>query len=91
MIKREVFIKQLAENMGTTQKEAKVALDATLNTLADCFAKGQGVQFIGFGAFPVSMVPAREGTNPQTGKKIKIAAHRKVAFKPSKALKDLIG
>lgn len=91
MIKKDEFIKRLAENMGTTQKEAKAALDAILNTLADCFAEGQEVKFIGFGSFPVSMVPAREGTNPKTGKKIKIAAHRKVAFRPSKALKDLIG
>ena len=91
MIKKDEFIKRLADNMGTTQKEAKAALDATLATLADCFAEGQEVRFIGFGSFPVTMVPAREGTNPQTGKKIKIAAHRKVSFKPSKALKDLIG
>lgn len=91
MIKKDEFIKRLADSMGTTQKEAKASLDAVLDTLAACFAEGQEVRFIGFGTFPVTMAPAREGVHPQTGKKIKIAAHRKVAFRAGKALKDLIG
>jgi len=41
-----------------------------------------------FGKFKVKATPEREGRNPGTGEKMKIAASRKLAFTPAKALKD---
>jgi hypothetical protein len=45
----------------------------------------------GFGTFETRKRKAREGRNPQTGERIKIAASRFPAFHAGKALKDEFG
>jgi DNA-binding protein HU-beta len=45
---------------------------------------------VGFGTFSVVKRKARDGRNPQTGKKIKIAAKKVVKFKAGKALADKV-
>ena len=45
---------------------------------------------IGFGNFEVRERAARKGRNPQTGAEIEIPASKVPAFKPGKALKDLV-
>ena len=42
----------------------------------------------GLGKFKLAHRPARDGRNPQTGEKIKIAAQRRVKFAGAKALKE---
>ncbi len=51
---------------------------------------GDKVSLIGFGTFEARERAAREGKNPQTGEKIKIAACKVPAFKAGKAFKDLV-
>ena len=48
------------------------------------------ISLIGFGTFEARERAAREGKNPQTGEKIKIAACKVPAFKAGKAFKDLV-
>ena len=48
------------------------------------------VSLIGFGTFEARERAAREGKNPKTGEKIKIAACKVPAFKAGKAFKDLV-
>jgi len=45
------------------------------------------VTLVGFGTFTVSHRKGREGRNPRTGEKIKIAAKNVPVFKPGKELK----
>ncbi|MBQ8613208.1 MAG: HU family DNA-binding protein, partial [Ruminiclostridium sp.] len=45
---------------------------------------------VGFGTFEVRERKAREGINPQTKKKISIAATKVPAFKAGRALKDAV-
>lgn len=87
MVNRTEFIKKLAENMGTSQKEAKTCLDAVLDTMTGYFYEGQEVKFIGFGSFPVVMVKEKTCRNPKTGEEITVPAHKRVMFKPGQALK----
>jgi DNA-binding protein HU-beta len=44
----------------------------------------------GFGKFKVKASPEREGRNPASGEKIKIAASKKLSFSPAKAVKDVL-
>ena len=60
----------------------------TVRTLV--FAKGEKIQLVGFGTFEVRERAAREGVNPRTGDKIKIAASKVPAFKAGSALKDAV-
>ena len=52
--------------------------------------KGDKVQLIGFGTFETRERGEREGINPLTKEKVKIAACNAPAFKAGKALKEAV-
>jgi len=58
--------------------------------IASALISGKKVQITGFGTFETRKRKAREGRNPQTGERIKIAASRFPAFHAGKALKDRV-
>ena len=82
------LIAAVAEKTGLTQKPAKLAVEAVVESIAEELKAGGKVQLVGFGTFEVTERAAREGRNPATGKKIKIKAAKNVKFKAGKALKD---
>jgi DNA-binding protein HU-beta len=51
---------------------------------------GEEIRITGFGKFSVRERKAREGRNPRTGEKIKIAAQRVPAFSAGNALKEAV-
>ena len=69
---------------------AEGALNAFVDAVKDAVKKNDKVQLVGFGIFESRKREAREGKNPQTGEKIKIAACNSPAFKPGKGFKDYI-
>ncbi len=75
---------------GLTKKDAEIALNATLDALEDALKAGDKVQLAGFGTFAVKERAAREGINPRTGEKIKIAATKVPTFTAGKNLKDSV-
>jgi DNA-binding protein HU-beta len=50
--------------------------------------KGDKLRLTGLGILQVRSRPARMGRNPATGESIKIAASKKIAFRPAKELKE---
>ena len=89
MNKREL-IETVVSNAQITKKEADAVVNATLDAIIDGLAKEGKVIIPGFGSFEVRNKTAREGRNPRTGEKVKIAAKRAPAFKPGKAMKDAV-
>ena len=73
MNKREL-IETVASNAQITKKEADAVVNATLDAIIDGLAKEGKVIIPGFGSFEVRNKTAREGRNPRTGEKVKIAA-----------------
>ncbi|MFD0966557.1 HU family DNA-binding protein [Seminibacterium arietis] len=84
------LIEAIAESADLTKKQAKVALEATLEAITASLKSGDTVQLIGFGTFKVNERKARTGRNPQTGKEIQIPASKVPAFVAGKALKDSV-
>lgn len=80
----------MAEEAGITKKDAEKALNAFIGGVQNAVKSGDKVSLIGFGTFEARERAAREGKNPQTGEKIKIAACKVPAFKAGKAFKDLV-
>jgi DNA-binding protein HU-beta len=78
----------LATAHGITKADARKYVDGVFAAIADAAAKGDEVALNGFGKFKVKDTPARQGRNPSTGEAIQIAASRKLAFTPAKAVKD---
>lgn len=82
------LVRAIANNAGITLKDAGIALDSVVAAITEGLKKGEKIQISGFGTFEVKSKPAREGINPKTGAKIKIAASKVPAFKFGKAYKD---
>lgn len=84
------LIAAIAEQAEISKKDAEKALKAFVDVVTEQLKEGEKVQLVGFGTFEVSERAAREGRNPQTGKKMKIAACKAPKFKAGKALKDAV-
>jgi len=74
-----------------TKTQAKALVESVFGAIKDAAVKGDEVSVPGFGKFKVQNKPARTGRNPSTGATIQIAASKKLAFQPAKALKDALG
>ena len=80
-----------AESTGLTKKDAERVLNAALDAITAAMGDHEKVQLSGFGTFEVKEREARIGRNPRTKEAIDIPATWVPSFKPSKALRDLIG
>lgn len=89
MTKAEL-ITAVAEKAGLKKVEAEKAVAAFVSTVTGCLKQGDKLSLVGFGTFSTSKRAARKGQNPQTGKKITIAAATVPKFKPGKSLKDAV-
>ena len=81
------LIDKIAAGAGLSKADAKKALDATTAAIKDA---GDKIQLVGFGTFSVNERPAREGINPATKAKIKIAAKKVAKFKAGAELADAV-
>lgn len=84
------LINSVAQKADISKKDADKAVSAVIAAISDSLVAGEKVQLVGFGTFEVRDRAAREGKNPATGEKIKIAATKVPAFKAGKALKDAV-
>ena len=89
MTKAEL-VTMVAEKADLTKKDAEKAISALVESISETLAKGEKIKLVGFGTFEVRERAAREGVNPRTGDKIKIAASKVPAFKAGSALKDAV-
>lgn len=80
--------KGVAGTTGTSEAQAKAAIAAVFEQIANAAAKGDEVSIAGFGKFSVKDRPERQGRNPSTGEAMTIAASKKISFTPAKGLKD---
>ena len=82
------LVNAIAAGAELSKADAKKALDATLNAIADALKEGDKVALLGFGTFAVTERPARTGSNPATQEKIEIAAKKVIKFKAGAELAD---
>ena len=89
-MKREELITKIASDAEITKKQAGLALTSLLDGVSGSLKKGVKVTFVGFGTFAVSKRKKRPGVNPQTGKKITIAARTVPVFRAGSKLKEIV-
>lgn len=75
------LIAAVAAQANLTKDQAKAAVEAVLQSIADTLKEEKKVAILGFGTFSVNERPAREGINPATKEKIQIPAKKVVKFK----------
>ncbi|MBR5345653.1 MAG: HU family DNA-binding protein [Clostridia bacterium] len=84
------LVEKVASKAEITKVEASKVVNAALESITEGLAADGKVVLIGFGTFEVRTRSAREGRNPRTGEKIKIAATKVPAFKPGKDMKAAV-
>jgi nucleoid DNA-binding protein len=84
------LIERIAQEIGVSEGEAQKHFGAFERVVTEALKGGEEVRITGFGKFSVRERKAREGTNPQTGEKIKIAASKVPAFSAGNALKEAV-
>ncbi len=84
------LVAKIAEAHSVSKVQAKPILEDILKDIVDAAASGAEVSLPGFGKFEVKETPEREGRNPASGERIKIAASKKLTFSPAKPVKDLL-
>lgn len=89
MTKSEL-VGQVADRAELTKPEAARAVDALLVTVEDALRRGSEVTVSGFGKFHVGERGARNGVNPRTGERIRIAASRVPRFTAGSGLKNAV-
>lgn len=84
---------ELIDALSKKTQSTKVDSENWLNTFVEIVSaemkKGE-VRLSGFGTFTNAKRAARNGVNPQTGKKIKIPARRVPKFRPATELKNKV-
>ena len=89
-MKKKELIERIAQEAGVTEDEAQRHFGAFESVVTEALKGGDEVRITGFGKFSVKERKAREGRNPQTGEKMKIAASRVPAFSAGTALKEVV-
>lgn len=84
------FINMLSTKANITKKDATVAVNAVLETITETLAKGESIQFVGFGSFNVKDRAARIATVPGTTKTVQVPASKAVSFKAGSDLKKSV-
>ena len=84
------LINAVAEKASLSKKDSEAAVTAALDAITAALAAGDEVRLVGFGTFEVKKREARIGRNPATKEEIQIPATKVPAFKPGKALKEVV-
>lgn len=84
------FIERVAEKADVSTSEAQRYFEAFERVVTEKLKEGDEVRITGFGKFSVKERKAREGRNPQTGEKMKIAATKVPSFSAGNVLKEAI-
>jgi DNA-binding protein HU-beta len=81
---------EISEAHEMPKKQAESIVSDFIDRMGGHLKKGKKLRISGLGILQVRARPARKGRNPATGEAIKIKASKKVAFRPSKDLKDRV-
>ena len=84
------LIEHLASQHELSKAEAGRIIETLLDAVVSTVKKGGAVTLPGFGAFKQHARAARNGVNPSTGDKIKIAAAKLPKFTPGAGFKAAV-
>jgi DNA-binding protein HU-beta len=89
-IGKHYLVDAIARGAGCTNAKAEAALSEMVDLMSRGIVEGHEVIIRGFGTFKALATPERTARNPKTGGSIAVPAGRRVKFKPSSKLKELL-
>lgn len=85
------FVDSIAnDDRVESKKQAGDAVEAVLDGITDALARGDSVNFTGFGKFHVAERGQRQGVNPRTGERITIPGGKVPKFSAGAGLKQKV-
>ncbi len=84
------LVNAVADKAGITKADAKKAIDAAIEAVAETLKAGDKLALVGFGTFAVSERAEHTGINPRTKESITIPAKKVVKFKAGADLESAI-
>ncbi|MDD4556089.1 MAG: integration host factor subunit beta [Alphaproteobacteria bacterium] len=90
MTKSELIERVASKNPHLAVKEVEKIVSVIFNNIIDTLAKGDRIEFRGFGAFSVRKRPSRIAKNPRSGEKVSVEERNIPHFKTGKQLHELL-
>ncbi len=87
MIKSELVARLAERNPRLYLRDVEFAVSATFEQVAAALARGDRVEFRGFGSFSVRHRAATAGRNPATGEHVDVAAKAIPCFRAGRLLR----
>ncbi|MBD5559275.1 MAG: HU family DNA-binding protein [Clostridia bacterium] len=87
---KQQLITRVAKTTGYSQKEVGPVISAALDGIIQAVSAGYKVRLTGFGVFEQRVRQEREGVNPRTKERIKIASVRVPIFRPGGEFKSAL-
>ncbi|MGL5561260.1 MAG: HU family DNA-binding protein, partial [Tannerellaceae bacterium] len=81
---------QIAKELDMSVEDVSAFLDAMFLLIYDTLLSGEEVRIKGIGVFKLALVDKRESVDVNTGERIQIPQHYKVAFTPDNQLKEAV-
>lgn len=81
------IIEIVSDKARLSKKDAKAAVDSTLELMKNILLQGGEINLTNFGTFQAKKRVARVGTDPKSHKKIEIKPTTTVSFKVAKSFK----
>lgn len=88
-ITKKKITRKISTKNNLLSKDAEVFLNSFLNQLITKTRHGK-VKIHNFGSFSYNYTPERIGRNPKTKESFNIKSFKKLVFKPSKKIKNVI-
>lgn len=82
------FVGFIAELGSISKAEAERSLNLITEAVTKAMKKNLEISLVGFGGWHVQKREARDGRNPKTGAKMRIAAYKQPVFRAGKKLKE---
>ena len=84
------LIDEFSEKSGRTKAFSNQFIKDVFTTIQEGLRKDENVNIKGLGIFKLQEVAERETLNPKTGLSSLIEAHKKIVFRPEKALRERV-
>lgn len=87
-LNRREMIDIVAEKARISKRDAREAIDTTIELVQSALLNGTEVNITNFGVFTPKTRVTRDGTDPKTHQRIEIKGKKTVSFRVSKAFKE---
>lgn len=87
-LNRRDLVELVAEKAHLSKKDAKAAIDASIDLIQNALLEGTEVNITNFGVLTPKTRKSRDGTDPKTHNRITIKGKKTVQFRLAKSFKE---